>query len=88
MDHDCDLIEAPDDCFRCKMRYIRAQGGLSVHWQGGVGRQGKEFFHNSTIPERQRQIVERAKREGWEARPVNPLYDRPADFKPKQQVNA
>lgn len=69
---DCD----PDACFGAKMRYIRQHGGLPVRWQGGK----KSFFHESTIPERQRLIVDRAKANGWEARPLNPLYDRPADF--------
>lgn len=69
----------PDTCFAAKMRYIREAGGLAVRWQGGK----RSFFHESTIPERQRQIVERARKNGWEARPLNPLYDRPANFSNK-----
>lgn len=87
-DHDCEDIVEPDTCWGCKMRYMRANGGLSVHYQGGVGRKGRDFFHESTIPERQRKIVERAAKEGWEARPVNPLYDRPANFKAKKAPDA
>lgn len=60
-----------DTCFGCKMAYIRSRGGLATAYQGG-----RSFFHESTIPERQRKIVSRAKANGWEARPVNPLYDR------------
>lgn len=86
MDHDCDLIEAPDTCFKCKMRYMRAHG-VKVHWQGGVGRTGRDFFHDSCIAERQRRIVADARANGWEARPVNPLYDRPANFTPKAAAN-
>lgn len=88
MSHDCDVAPEPDECFRCKVRYMRDRGGLPVHYQGGVGRKGRDFFHESCIPERQRLIKERARKEGWEARLVNPLYDRPANFKPKKAPDA
>jgi hypothetical protein len=62
------------------MRYIRDRGGLGVHYQGSKPGKPRDFFHNGTIAEKQRKIVEGARRNGWEARPVNPLYDRPANF--------
>ena len=67
-DHEaCD----PDECFAAKCRYWRTNGGLATSFQGG-----RDFFHESTIPERQRKIVARAAANGWEARPKNPLYDK------------
>jgi hypothetical protein len=71
MAHDCDASPAPDDCFKCKMRYIRAKGGLGVSYQGG-----KAFFHGATIKERQDKIVAECRANGWEPRLKNPLYDR------------
>lgn len=67
----------PDDCFGCKVRYWRRHGAPGVIFQGG-----RDQFHNSTIPERQRKIVAEAAANGVEARLVHPVYDRPANFGP------
>jgi hypothetical protein len=61
----------PDTCFAAKCRYWRANGGLSVAYQGG-----KEFFHESTIPERVAMKTLHCAQNGWDARPKNPLYDK------------
>jgi hypothetical protein len=61
----------PDGCFAAKCAYWRENGGLTVSYQGG-----RDFFHDRTIPERQRLIKARAKANGWEARVKNPLYDK------------
>lgn len=50
-------------CFKCHI------GGLTFRFIGGGG-YGKRAFHDNTIGEVQREIVESAKAEGITARPV------------------
>lgn len=65
------------EAFKEKLAHWRANGGLAVAYQGSSrANPGSSFFHESTIAERQRKVVAEAKANGWEARPVNPLYDR------------
>lgn len=58
--------EGADDCFGCKMAYMRAKGSLAVHYPYG----GREAFHGETIRERQESAVAEARSNGYEPTPV------------------
>lgn len=63
----------PDNCFRAKVRYIRDSGGLNLatpKMAPGVS------FYDTTIKEQQDREMAEARANGWEARVVNPTYDR------------
>lgn len=60
-----------DGCFGCKMAYIRASGGLASRYVGG-----QSFFHDSCIPERQRNKIAECRANGWEPRLKNSTYDK------------
>lgn len=69
--------EGADDCFGCKMAYMRANGSLAVHYPYG----GRAAFSGPTIRERQQKIIDDAAKQGRSVRLVNPTYDRgPAAF--------
>lgn len=58
--------EGADDCFGCKMAYVRSSGGLGVHYSFG----GREAFHGPTIRERQERAVTEARENGYDPTPV------------------
>lgn len=61
----------PDHHFCCKMRHMRENGGLAVHYPYG----GRQTFKGPTIKERQAKMIEECRSQGWEPRVKNPLYD-------------
>lgn len=63
------------NCFREKMRYMRENGGMKVQYPNyGEGIDPMK----TTIKTEQDKIVERARRNGWEARPKHKHYDKTA----------
>lgn len=72
--HDVESFD-PDANFCCKAAYWRDGGGLATAFVGG-----QAMFHDGTVAERQRNIVAAAAAQGREVHPVNPRYDRPANF--------
>lgn len=58
--------KAPNYCFTAKMRYIRANGGITLSW-GEYG--SREQFHGDSIRERARRTVDQARANGLD--PVN-----------------
>lgn len=49
----------PDECFGCKMAYMREHGSLSISFQGG-----RDFFNRTTIRTEQDRIKAQAKAKG------------------------
>lgn len=57
--------EGADDCFGCKMAYVRMHGGLGVHYP-----YGQDAFHGPTIRERHESATQEAKSNGYTPEPV------------------
>lgn len=66
----------PDERFCCKVKYMRENGGMSVHYRYG----GKKAFHGPTIRERAEREHALAAANGTSLRPINPTYDKPSAY--------
>lgn len=59
----------PDVCFTAKLAYMRANGGLSIGFQGG-----REFFNSTTIKTEQARIVAEGRARGNDLVPYSSIH--------------
>lgn len=62
-------VRDPDECFGCKLRYMREHGGLGVSFQGG-----RDFFNRTTIKTEQERIVAEGRARGNELVPYRSIH--------------
>lgn len=66
-------VQDPDNCYGCKLAYMRENGGLTVQYPYG----GRETFHGPTIRERAAREVATAASKGVQAVPKTNIYTGP-----------
>jgi hypothetical protein len=73
--HEHDDTCDPENCFKAQIRAMREGSGMHLLTPKFLGA-GAVSFYDSTIKEARDKLVSEAAKNGWEARPKHPLYDR------------